>query len=129
MYVFASKQVISIRCLITKKVSTNFGLIPRSYDTDGDLGVSDTDKDTTQWQRFHHHLNRLNEDCRRDTPNVSYRLVFLGRHGQGYHNVAEDKYGTEEWDVSSPSGPAACGNWALFRVQYRVVLRDSVTGP
>ncbi|KAF7314061.1 F-box domain-containing protein [Mycena chlorophos] len=27
-----------------------------------------------------------------------YKLVFFGRHGQGYHNVAEDKYGTDAWD-------------------------------
>lgn len=27
-------------------------------------------------------------------------MIFLGRHGQGWHNVAESKYGTEAWDVS-----------------------------
>ncbi|ORY83026.1 histidine phosphatase superfamily [Protomyces lactucae-debilis] len=27
-----------------------------------------------------------------------HRLVLLGRHGQGYHNVAEAKYGTKAWD-------------------------------
>ncbi|KAF8166460.1 phosphoglycerate mutase-like protein [Mycena galopus ATCC 62051] len=29
---------------------------------------------------------------------VVYKLIFFGRHGQGYHNVAVDKYGTELWD-------------------------------
>lgn len=33
---------------------------------------------------------------------VEYKLLFLGRHGQGYHNVAEEFYGTEMWDVRSP---------------------------
>ncbi|KAJ7782198.1 histidine phosphatase superfamily [Mycena olivaceomarginata] len=28
----------------------------------------------------------------------SYKLIFFGRHGQGYHNVAETKYGTKAWD-------------------------------
>lgn len=28
-----------------------------------------------------------------------YKLVFLCRHGQGVHNVAEAKYGTEAWDT------------------------------
>ncbi|KAJ7234347.1 phosphoglycerate mutase-like protein [Mycena haematopus] len=29
---------------------------------------------------------------------TAYKLFFFGRHGQGYHNVAEDKYGTQAWD-------------------------------
>ncbi|CDS82355.1 related to PMU1-putative phosphomutase [Sporisorium scitamineum] len=28
----------------------------------------------------------------------SYKLLFAGRHGQGYHNVAETQYGTPAWD-------------------------------
>lgn len=40
---------------------------------------------------------------RNSHPDVSYRLLFLGRHGEGYHNVAEDEYGTEAWDVRFPS--------------------------
>ena len=83
--------------LISKKVSSNFGLIPRSYDTDTDPELAE--KNTTQWQRFYHHINRLNEDCRRNNPDASYRLLVLGRHGEGWHNVAEEKYGTEMWDV------------------------------
>lgn len=30
---------------------------------------------------------------------TSYRLLFLGRHGEGDHNVAEAFYGTKAWDV------------------------------
>ncbi|EJD36083.1 phosphoglycerate mutase-like protein [Auricularia subglabra TFB-10046 SS5] len=29
---------------------------------------------------------------------TSYKLVIAGRHGQGFHNVAETKYGTKAWD-------------------------------
>lgn len=29
---------------------------------------------------------------------TSYKVLFLGRHGQGWHNVAEAKYGTAAWD-------------------------------
>ncbi|KAH7101056.1 phosphoglycerate mutase-like protein [Auriculariales sp. MPI-PUGE-AT-0066] len=29
---------------------------------------------------------------------TSYKLIFAGRHGQGFHNVGELKYGTEAWD-------------------------------
>jgi len=27
-----------------------------------------------------------------------FKVFFLGRHGQGHHNVGEKKYGTEAWD-------------------------------
>lgn len=40
---------------------------------------------------------------RNSHPDVSYRLLFLGRHGDGYHNAAESEYGTEAWDVRSSS--------------------------
>lgn len=29
---------------------------------------------------------------------ISYKILYLGRHGQGYHNVAESRYGTQLWD-------------------------------
>ncbi|KZV97349.1 phosphoglycerate mutase-like protein [Exidia glandulosa HHB12029] len=38
----------------------------------------------------------LNEQAPEGT---SYKLVFAGRHGQGFHNVAESKYGTEAWEA------------------------------
>ena len=31
-------------------------------------------------------------------PNVEYKLLFLGRHGEGWHNVGEAYYGTQAWD-------------------------------
>jgi hypothetical protein len=38
--------------------------------------------------------------------------LYLGRHGQGYHNVAESRYGTKLWDVRVllaviPSSPSS----------------------
>ncbi|KAF2119226.1 histidine phosphatase superfamily [Lophiotrema nucula] len=67
----------------------NFGLIERSYETDGDAA------EETQWKRFEklvRHMDEKSED------GVQYKVLFLGRHGQGWHNVAETKYGTEAWD-------------------------------
>jgi hypothetical protein len=29
-------------------------------------------------------------------------VLFLGRHGEGVHNVAEKRYGTKAWDVRIP---------------------------
>lgn len=34
------------------------------------------------------------------TPNIN--PVVVGRHGEGYHNVAESYYGTPAWNVSRP---------------------------
>jgi hypothetical protein len=50
----------------------------------------------TQWQRFHAQLQYLNAQA---PAHVQYKLLFLGRHGQGWHNAAEDYYGTPAWNV------------------------------
>ncbi|BAE64944.1 unnamed protein product [Aspergillus oryzae RIB40] len=38
-------------------------------------------------------------------PETQFKLLFLGRHGEGVHNVAERRYGTELWDVCFLSFP------------------------
>jgi len=50
----------------------------------------------TQWQMFEERVLNLNDF---NDPNIQYKVLFLGRHGEGVHNVAEAKYGTQEWDV------------------------------
>ncbi|KAF2475313.1 phosphoglycerate mutase-like protein [Lindgomyces ingoldianus] len=69
----------------------NFGLIEREYeDHHGQRheGIS-------QWQRFESYVRHLNE---KSEDGVRFKVLLLGRHGQGWHNVAETKYGTEAWD-------------------------------
>ncbi|OGM41201.1 phosphoglycerate mutase family protein, partial [Aspergillus bombycis] len=73
-------------------VTSNFGLIPRSYDSDPEF---DPEGRKTQWERFEYQLNQLNRDS---SPATQFKLLFLGRHGEGLHNVAERRYGTELWD-------------------------------
>lgn len=29
---------------------------------------------------------------------VQHKVIFIARHGQGFHNLAESKYGTTMWD-------------------------------
>ncbi|KAI9684514.1 MAG: hypothetical protein M1829_002324 [Trizodia sp. TS-e1964] len=72
--------------------TSNFGLIDRPYDTDGEY---DPDHKKTQWQRFEHQVFRLNRESGRK---VQYKVLFMGRHGEGFHNVAESFYGTPAWD-------------------------------
>ncbi|KAG5645137.1 hypothetical protein DXG03_006854 [Asterophora parasitica] len=53
------------------------------------------DDSADRWDKFFAHLAGLDESADRYT---SYKVFFLGRHGQGVHNVAEAKYGTKAWD-------------------------------
>ena len=68
-----------------KKLQTavNFGLINQTYPTDAEY---DPEHEKTQWQRFEHLVFRLNRQSGR---NVQYKVLFMGRHGEGYHNAAE----------------------------------------
>jgi hypothetical protein len=74
------------------QVKSNFGLIPRQYDQHLKL-----DQTGSQWHRFAAHIQRLNAANK----NQKLKVLFLGRHGEGVHNVAERKYGTKLWDVSN----------------------------
>ena len=73
-------------------INTNFGLINRTYPTDS---TYDPNGKKTQWQRFENQVFRLNRDSGRK---VQYKLIFMGRHGEGYHNAAESYYGTPAWN-------------------------------
>ncbi|OOQ86498.1 phosphoglycerate mutase family protein [Penicillium brasilianum] len=69
--------------------SQNFGLIAKEYDSEIE------NSHETQWQRFTQHITHLNETA---SPQTKYKVLFLGRHGEGVHNVAERRYGTKAWD-------------------------------
>ncbi|KAB8301075.1 hypothetical protein EYC80_002992 [Monilinia laxa] len=72
--------------------TTNFGLKNRTYDTDPEF---DPERRKTQWERFENHVVKLNNQ----TPeNVRYKVLYLGRHGEGYHNIKETEVGKEAWD-------------------------------
>jgi broad specificity phosphatase PhoE len=49
----------------------------------------------TQWQRFANVVSSLNAKAPK---NVDYKVLFLGRHGEGWHNAAESYYGTPAWN-------------------------------
>jgi hypothetical protein len=69
------------------------GLQERDYPTEGDLKQI---LDTTQWSRFTHHVQKLNQE---DPQNKRYKTFYIVRHGQGTHNVKEKEVGREEWNV------------------------------
>lgn len=57
------------------------------------LGLLDDSPD--RWKTFKAKITALNAEGKGSSV---YKVVYLGRHGQGFHNVAEVKYGTEAWD-------------------------------
>ncbi|KAL7622396.1 putative phosphoglycerate mutase pmu1 [Parahypoxylon ruwenzoriense] len=71
---------------------SNYGLIERPYPTDNKF---DPNGKKTQWERFAYYVNTLNRDCDKNT---QYKVLFMARHGEGYHNAAESYYGTPAWN-------------------------------
>ncbi|KAH9948825.1 phosphoglycerate mutase-like protein [Amylocystis lapponica] len=57
------------------------------------FGLIDDSPD--RWTTFKMKIDALNRAAPEGT---TYKVLFLGRHGQGYHNVGEAKYGTKAWD-------------------------------
>ncbi|CEQ38919.1 SPOSA6832_00375 [Sporobolomyces salmonicolor] len=72
---------------------------PTFNDSDAYDPLSDSfgiiDKSPTRWNRFQDKVDRLNADSHE---HAAYKVFFLARHGQGWHNVAETKYGSKAWD-------------------------------
>jgi broad specificity phosphatase PhoE len=73
-------------------IATNFGLINRTYPSDSSCPSK---HNSTQWQRLAHYISTLNQHSPR---NEHYTLLFLARHGEGFHNAAETYYGTPAWN-------------------------------
>lgn len=57
------------------------------------FGLLDSSAD--HWKKFQLNITALGLEC---GPKESIKVFFLGRHGEGFHNVAEAKYGTPAWD-------------------------------
>ncbi len=84
------------------------GLIDQQYDEDEDDDADQADSTTTgggggdasfprkPWTRFRDHVHALNA---RDPARTTYKILYITRHGFGYHNYYEAKVGTEAWDV------------------------------
>jgi len=72
------------------QTAVNFGLINQTYPGSGAGNA-------TQWQRFTQVVDSLNANS---DINTVYKVLFMGRHGEGYHNAAETYYGTPAWNVS-----------------------------
>lgn len=56
------------------------------------------DKSPERWTNLTSFIEQLNMDSDSLT---AYKLVYAARHGQGFHNVGESKYGSVAWDCVS----------------------------
>lgn len=50
---------------------------------------------TKEWSEIFEQLDELNANAQ---DNEQYKVMFLARHGQGYHNLANAQYGQKAWD-------------------------------
>jgi broad specificity phosphatase PhoE len=78
--------------------TTSFGLIERAYPTDGGSSSEGEGNGETQWQRFARYVDELNAAAVETESGAIYKVLFMGRHGEGDHNVAESYYGTPAWN-------------------------------
>ncbi|KAJ5767096.1 uncharacterized protein N7511_004712 [Penicillium nucicola] len=72
--------------------AVNFGLINQTYPADSKLKNAAS---LSQWERFYHQVLKLNQEA---GDKVEYKVLFLGRHGEGWHNAAQTYYGTPAWN-------------------------------
>ena len=77
-----------------------------------DSKINATAIDFLQFDDRFSNWQQLYQSIPNDTETHSYKLVILARHGQGYHNVAYDKYGEKAWyDYWSRLNGDQDGNW------------------
>ncbi|GAB1317788.1 putative phosphoglycerate mutase pmu1 [Madurella fahalii] len=69
-----------------------YGLIDRPYATDSTF---DPTGQKPKWERFANFVTSLNH---RAGTGAVYKLLYLARHGEAYHNVAQSYYGARCWD-------------------------------
>ncbi|KAL8286550.1 hypothetical protein RQP46_004567 [Phenoliferia psychrophenolica] len=85
---------------------TNYSIVPDifiqdspTFNATGYDVLSDSfgliDKSKGRWKKFASRIHHLNKYADEDT---TYKVIYIARHGQGFHNVAETQYGTPLWN-------------------------------
>lgn len=92
------------------------GLIDRQYDKPDQCNFKSTQAEAQQpWQRLQDYVEYLN---RHESGTTTYKVLYITRHGLGYHNIYESKVGTNAWDVSI----------FVFYLSLRVLTVARITG-
>lgn len=74
----------------------SLGIIERKYPTDDQVAFGYS----KPWARLKTYVEHLNEQ---ESGQTSYKILYITRHGLGYHNVFEAEVGREAWNVSLQS--------------------------
>ena len=74
----------------------SLGIIERSYPTDDPVA---SEQIKLPWERLKSYIEHLNEQ---ESGRASYKVLYITRHGLGYHNVFEAEVGREAWNVKLP---------------------------
>jgi len=72
------------------------------------------DSSPGHWEKFEHDITNLGL---KGGPNDSIKVFFLGRHGEGFHNLVEAKYGMQarnDWSKLDGDGTLVWGPDALL---------------
>lgn len=122
-YIFSSSNMVSNIDVIDSRVQTSqiegYKALLRDFHLESDMhwrfetvphvfkqSSNDTD-DTTfdylkenfgieiTWDEINEKLTHLNQNS---AANEVYKVFFLARHGEGFHNVAHEKYGNDAWN-------------------------------
>lgn len=82
----------------TAKLTTlpSLGLLDKSAWPDNVAEATSTEG-KAPWELLSDHVAHLNSE---NPGSTKYKVLFITRHGQGYHNTFEAKVGREAWDVS-----------------------------
>ena len=59
---------------------------------------SDVNESHRAWNSLKHKITEMNKIEVMRGSGTRYKVVFFGRHGQGYHNAAERFYGMHDWE-------------------------------
>lgn len=62
-----------------------------------DLVFNYTEEDLGRLHSWQDIVEQIDELNKRSPENECYKVLFLARHGEGWHNVASHKYPAEEW--------------------------------
>ncbi|KAH6842055.1 phosphoglycerate mutase [Alternaria alternata] len=85
------------------------GLIDRTYETDVDKNSNDDQK---LWKRFRDYVDYLNDQSAAST---TYKVLYLTRHGLGFHNSFESEVGRDAWN----------SHWSHLDGDGKVIWADS----
>jgi len=77
----------------------NLGLVENLDEIEGFDSIEHLKADAKPWDRVRAWIEHKNKQ----TDDTQYKVLYLTRHGLGFHNAYESQVGHDAWNVSAPS--------------------------